>query len=36
MVEKAAKIAKVLDREIASPDEARETLGLKGIAYVNY
>lgn len=36
MVEKAVKIAKVLDREIASPDEARETLGLKGIAYVNY
>lgn len=36
LVEKAVNIAKVLDREIASPDEAREILGLKGIENVNY
>ena len=36
LVEKAVNIAKVLDREIASPEEARQILGLKGIAKVNY
>mgnify|MGYP003081532490 FL=1 len=28
MVEKAVKLAKLLGREIATPDEAREILGL--------
>lgn len=32
----AASIAKTLGREIATPDEAREILGLKGKAQVNY
>lgn len=32
----AASIAKTLGREIATPDEARQILGLKGIAQVNY
>ena len=32
----AAAIAKTLGREIATPDEARRILGLKGTAQVNY
>jgi uncharacterized protein (DUF849 family) len=36
LVEKAVKIAKLLDREIATPDEARQILGLKGRDKVNY
>nr|WP_326126546.1 3-keto-5-aminohexanoate cleavage protein [uncultured Oscillibacter sp.] len=32
----AASIAKTLGREIATPDEARRILGLKGTAQVNY
>ena len=30
LVEKATKLVRLLDREIATPDEAREILGLKG------
>jgi uncharacterized protein (DUF849 family) len=30
------KIAKLLGREIATPDEARQILGLKGKDKVNY
>ena len=36
LVEKAASIAKELGREIASPDEARQILGLKGRDKVNF
>ena len=35
-VEKIARIARELSIEIATPDEAREILGLKGIDKVNY
>ena len=35
-VEKAIRIAHELDLEIASPDEAREILGLKGLDKVRY
>jgi uncharacterized protein (DUF849 family) len=36
LVEKVVRIAKELDREIATPDEARKILGLKGNERVNY
>lgn len=36
LVEKVVKIARELGREIATPDEARKILGLKGIDKVNY
>ncbi len=36
LVEKVVRIARELDREIASPDEARAILGLKGRDKVNY
>ncbi len=36
LVEKMVRIAKELGREIATPDEARKILGLKGIDKVNY
>ena len=36
LVEKMVKIAKLLGREIATPDEARKILGLKGRDKVNY
>jgi uncharacterized protein (DUF849 family) len=36
LVEKVVKLAKLLDREIATPDEARQILGLKGKDKVNY
>jgi 3-keto-5-aminohexanoate cleavage enzyme len=36
LVEKAARIARELEREIATPDEARAILGLKGRDKVNY
>lgn len=36
LVEKMARIAKDLDRDIASPDEARSILGLKGKEKVNF
>jgi uncharacterized protein (DUF849 family) len=36
LVEKVARIAKELGREIATPDEARAILGLKGKDKVNY
>ncbi len=36
LVEKVVRIAKELGREIATPDEARKILGLKGIDKVNY
>jgi len=36
LVEKVVKIAKELGREIATPDEARKILGLKGRDKVNY
>jgi uncharacterized protein (DUF849 family) len=36
LVEKAVRIAKELGREIATPDEARSILGLKGKDKVNY
>lgn len=36
LVEKVARIAKELGREIATPDEAREILGLKGKDKVNF
>jgi 3-keto-5-aminohexanoate cleavage enzyme len=32
LVERTVRIAKELQREIASPDEAREILGLKKLA----
>ncbi len=36
LVEKVVRIAKELGREIATPDEARKILGLKGKENVNY
>jgi uncharacterized protein (DUF849 family) len=36
LVEKVVRIARELGREIATPDEARKILGLKGIEKVNY
>jgi uncharacterized protein (DUF849 family) len=36
LVEKVVKIAKLMGREIATPDEARRILGLKGGDKVNY
>lgn len=36
LVEKMVKIAKELDREVATPDEARKILELKGKEKVNY
>jgi uncharacterized protein (DUF849 family) len=36
LVEKVVRIAKELGREIATPDEARKILGLKGKDKVNY
>ncbi len=36
LVEKIVRIAKELGREVATPDEARKILGLKGIDKVNY
>ena len=36
LVEKVKRIASEFEREIASPDEAREILGLKGLDAVNY
>ena len=36
LVEKVVRIARELDREIATPDEAREILGLKGKDKVAY
>ncbi len=36
LVEKVVKIARLLGREIATPDEARQILGLKGRDKVNY
>jgi 3-keto-5-aminohexanoate cleavage enzyme len=36
LVEKVVRIAHELEREIATPDEARAILGLKGKDKVNY
>ena len=36
LVEKVKRIAAEFEREIATPDEAREMLNLKGIEAVNY
>jgi uncharacterized protein (DUF849 family) len=36
LVEKVVRIARELDREIATPDEARQILGLKGKDKVGY
>ncbi|HUW44678.1 MAG TPA: 3-keto-5-aminohexanoate cleavage protein, partial [Dehalococcoidia bacterium] len=36
LVEKVVRIARELEREIATPDEAREILGLKGKGKVNF
>ena len=36
LVEKVKRIASEFEREIATPDEAREMLGLKGLDAVNY
>ena len=36
LVEKVVRIARELEREVATPDEAREMLGLKGRENVNY
>lgn len=36
LVEKVVRLAKELGREIATPDEARQILGLKGIDKVNF
>lgn len=36
LVEKVVRIARELDREIATPNEARKILGLKGLDMVNY
>ena len=36
LVEKVVRIAKELDREIATPDEARQMLKLKGKDKVNF
>ena len=35
-VEKIVRIAKELSVDIATPDEARQILGLKGLDKVNY
>jgi uncharacterized protein (DUF849 family) len=36
LVEKVVRIARELGRDIATPDEARKILGLKGMDKVNY
>ena len=36
LVEKTVQLAATFEREIATPDEARAMLGLKGIGEVNY
>jgi uncharacterized protein (DUF849 family) len=36
LVEKAVRISQVLDRQIATPDDARDILGLKGKEHVNF
>lgn len=36
LVEKVVRMAQEMEREIATPDEARQMLGLKGLAAVNY
>ena len=36
LVEKVKRLAGEFEREIATPDEARELLGLKGIESVNF
>jgi uncharacterized protein (DUF849 family) len=36
LVEKAKRIAAEFEREIATPDEARKILGLKGLDAVNF
>jgi 3-keto-5-aminohexanoate cleavage enzyme len=36
LVEKMVRIAREQEREIATPDEARSTLGLKGKDKVNF
>lgn len=36
LVEKVVTLADLLHREVASPDEARQILGLKGLQNVNY
>jgi len=36
LVEKVKRIASEFEREIATPDEAREMLGLKGLDAVNF
>jgi uncharacterized protein (DUF849 family) len=36
LVEKVKRIASEFEREIATPDEAREILGLKGLDAVNF
>jgi len=36
LVEKTVRIARVLGREVATPDEARSILNLKGKEKVNY
>jgi 3-keto-5-aminohexanoate cleavage enzyme len=36
LVEKVVRIAKELGREVATPDEARKILGLKGKDKVSY
>ncbi len=36
LVQKVVRIARELDREVASPDEARAILGLKGRDNVDY
>ena len=36
LVEKAVRIAKEFDREIATPDEARALLQLKGVNRVGF
>jgi len=36
LVEKVIRLANEFEREVASPDEARAMLGLKGCEAVNY
>ncbi len=36
LVDKVVKLADLLHREVATPDEARQILGLKGLQNVNY
>jgi 3-keto-5-aminohexanoate cleavage enzyme len=36
LVEKAVKIIRLLDREVASPEDARRILNLKGKLKVNF